>query len=60
MVVTDWGAMNDRIRGFQAGCDLNMPGGSGFMEKEAAQAVREGRLSVEQIDGRNGHGSALL
>lgn len=50
MVVTDWGAMNDRIRGFQAGCDLNMPGGSGFMEKEAAQAVREGRLSVEQID----------
>ena len=28
MVVTDWGAMNDRIQGFRAGCDLNMPGGS--------------------------------
>lgn len=26
-VVTDWGAMNNRINGFRAGCDLNMPGG---------------------------------
>ena len=33
MVVTDWGAMDDRIEGFRAGCDLNMPGGSEYMEK---------------------------
>lgn len=26
IVVTDWGAMNDRIEGFKAGCDLSMPG----------------------------------
>ena len=26
-VVIDWGAMNNRINGFRAGCDLNMPGG---------------------------------
>ena len=50
MVVTDWGAMNDRVAGFRAGCDLNMPGGSGYMEKESAQAVREGSLPEELID----------
>ena len=50
LVVTDWGAMNDRIEGFKAGCDLNMPGGSGFMEKECAQAVKDGTLAEADID----------
>ena len=50
MVVTDWGAMNDRIEGFKAGCDLNMPGGSDYMEKDVAEAVRAGRLSESAID----------
>lgn len=50
MVVTDWGAMSDRLKGFAAGCDLNMPGGSAYMEKEAAQAVRNGTLSEVDID----------
>lgn len=48
-VVTDWGAMSDRIKGFQAGCDLNMPGGSAYMEAEAAKAVRDGQLSESDI-----------
>ncbi len=50
MVVTDWGAMNDRIEGFLAGCDLNMPGGSEYMEKEVLQAVKEGALPESCID----------
>lgn len=50
MVVTDWGAMNDRIEGFKAGCDLNMPGGSDYMAKEAAQAVKAGTLPESDID----------
>ena len=50
MVVTDWGAMNDRIEGFKAGCDLNMPGGSDFMEKDCALAVKNGTLSESHID----------
>ena len=49
-VVTDWGAMHDRIAGFRAGCDLNMPGGSAYMEKEALQAVRDGALDAACID----------
>ncbi len=50
MVVTDWGAMNDRIEGFKAGCDLTMPGGSDYMEADVAKAVREGRLLESDID----------
>lgn len=50
MVVTDWGAMNDRIEGFRAGCDLNMPGGSAYMEKEVKKAVQEKKLSERFVD----------
>lgn len=50
MVVTDWGAMNDRLEGFRAGCDLNMPGGSAYMEKEALRAVKSGTLPASAVD----------
>ncbi|MBO5278645.1 MAG: glycoside hydrolase family 3 C-terminal domain-containing protein, partial [Lachnospiraceae bacterium] len=50
MVVTDWGAMSDRIKGFQAGCDLSMPGGAAYMEREALEAVKAGKLSEADID----------
>ena len=50
LVVTDWGAMNDRIEGFRAGCDLNMPGGSDYMEKEVLQAVQDGTLPESCVD----------
>ncbi len=50
LVVTDWGAMNDRIKGFAAGCDLNMPGGSAYMEKDVLKAVQNGELSEEAVD----------
>lgn len=50
LVVTDWGAMNDRIEGFLAGCDLNMPGGSAYMEKEVLAAVRAGTLPEAAVN----------
>ncbi len=50
MVVTDWGALNDRIESFKAGCDLNMPGGSAYMEKAAIEAVKSGKLSEKDVD----------
>ena len=50
MVITDWGAMNDRIKAFQAGCDLNMPGGSDYMEQAVLRAVQNGTLSEADID----------
>lgn len=50
LVVTDWGAMNDRIEGFRAGCDLNMPGGSAYMEKDVLRAVESGQLPESAVD----------
>ena len=50
MVVTDWGAMNDRTLGFAAGCDLSMPGKSGHQEKEARKNIRSKKLSEEDLD----------
>lgn len=50
LVITDWGAMHDRIRGFEAGCDLNMPGGSAYGEKAVVKAVRSGRLKEGAVD----------
>ena len=50
MVVTDWGAMNDRVAAFQAGCDLNMPGGSRYQQTKAVRAVADGTLDEADID----------
>ena len=60
LVVTDWGAMNDRIQGFRAGCDLNMPGGSDYMEKEVLQAVRDGSLPERCVDDSARRGLELV
>lgn len=49
-VMTDWGAMNDRIEAFKAGLDLEMPGSQGRFDKEVKQAVEEGRLDEAYID----------
>ena len=50
LVVTDWGAMHDRVAAFKAGCDLNMPGGSGYMGQEVLEAVAQGELDESDID----------
>ncbi len=50
LVVTDWGAMSDRMAGYEAGCDLNMPGGSKYMEKAAREAVKSGKLDESYVD----------
>lgn len=50
IVITDWGGMYDRIASFRAGGDLNMPGGSNYMEKEVCDAVRNGELDEEDIN----------
>ena len=49
LVVTDWGGMSDRREAFKAGCDLMMPGGSDYMEKEVLEAVKCGKLSDENV-----------
>lgn len=50
LVMTDWSAMHDRVAGFRAGCDLNMPGGSNYMAREVLDAVARGELDEADID----------
>jgi beta-glucosidase len=50
VVMTDWGGLSDRIEAFKAGCDLNMPGGSSYMEIAAYNAVMKGELSESDVN----------
>jgi len=49
-VVTDWGAMNDRVKAFEAGLDLEMPGSKGYFDDEVIAAVKNGELPEERIN----------
>lgn len=50
MVVTDWGAVKDRVEGLKAGLDLEMPGGPGAQDKAIVEAVKSGKLEEEVLD----------
>ena len=49
LTVTDWGGMSDRIKSYEAGCDLYMPGGSNFQEAEVANAIRNGVMDEDLV-----------
>lgn len=49
-VMSDWGAVNDRVKGVPAGMDLEMPGpGNGNTEKLIA-AVKAGEMKESDLD----------
>lgn len=50
LVVSDWGAVNDRVAGIEAGMDLEMPSVGKPNDRLIIEAVREGRLSQERLD----------
>ncbi|MCL2631160.1 MAG: glycoside hydrolase family 3 C-terminal domain-containing protein [Firmicutes bacterium] len=49
-VMTDWGGVNDKIKGLEAGIELEMPGGIGESVIEVIEAVKSGRLKEEILD----------
>jgi len=49
VIVTDWGAMNERVKAFEAGLDLEMPGSQGYFDEMVIAAVRSGELSEERV-----------
>ncbi|MEY9211800.1 glycoside hydrolase family 3 C-terminal domain-containing protein [Thermobifida halotolerans] len=49
-VVSDWGAVNDRVAALAAGLDLEMPGSGGATDRQIVDAVREGRLDGALVD----------
>ena len=50
LVVTDWGAMNDRVQAALAGLNLEMPGDSKANDAKLAEAVRGGALDESDVD----------
>jgi len=50
LVVSDWGAVNDRVASLAAGLELEMPGHGGSTDRELAEAVRAGRLPEAVLD----------
>ena len=50
LVVTDWGAMNDRVKGLQAGVELEMPGVPNGNDARIVAAVRSGQVAEEVLD----------
>lgn len=49
-VVSDWGAVTDRVKGVAAGLDLEMPGSYGITDAQVVQAVKDGRLDESDVD----------
>ncbi|WP_026555150.1 glycoside hydrolase family 3 C-terminal domain-containing protein [Arthrobacter sp. 35W] len=50
VVVSDWGAVVDRVKGLAAGMDLEMPTSSGNGPAQVAAAVRAGALDEAALD----------
>lgn len=50
IVVTDWGAVADRVKGVAAGLDLEMPGTGGMNDRYIVEAVKNGTLSEKDLD----------
>jgi len=50
LVMSDWGAVNDRAAGVAAGLDLEMPSSSGAGTRRILDALSEGTLAHEQVD----------
>lgn len=50
LVVTDWGAVNDRVKGLLAGLDLEMPGSGGTTDKKIIEAVKNGEVPEEILN----------
>lgn len=50
LVVSDWGAVSDRVASVAAGLDLQMPGGSGDPDAQVVAAVDSGALDIGAVN----------
>lgn len=50
VVMTDWGAVKERVKGVKAGLDLEMPGMEPHNVRSVIRAVQSGSLSEEAVD----------
>ena len=50
VVMSDWGAVRDRVLGLKAGMDLEMPGDTDICRRWILDAVKDGSLPVADLD----------
>ena len=50
LVMTDWGAMHDRVASLKAGLDLEMPGDTAICRKWIVDGINDGSLDVAELD----------
>ena len=50
LVMSDWGAVNDRVEGLRCGLDLEMPGDIAHNRQVIIDAVNDGSLPMEVVD----------
>ena len=50
LVISDWGAVNERVPGLRAGMDLEMPSSGGVTDAQIVGAVNDGTLDESILD----------
>lgn len=50
LVVSDWGAVNERELGLEAGLELEMPASNGFGDNKIIEAVKSGKLDEDVLN----------
>jgi len=50
LVMTDWGATHDRVKGLKAGLDLEMPGDTAICRRALYNAIKSGDLDEKTLD----------
>jgi len=51
IVISDWGAVSDRIKGVNAGLNLEMPYSGGETDEAVLDAAGNGKISLKTLDG---------
>lgn len=59
LVVSDWGAVSDRVAALNAGLDLEMPGNAGLSDAAVVAAVGDGSLDESVLDASAARVAAL-
>ena len=50
VVMSDWGAVRDRVAGLKAGLDLEMPGDTAICRRRILDGAADGSLATEDLD----------